>query len=36
MVFEIERARLPGGLPGVRRERDVEVVGSPRVLPFTC
>jgi len=34
-MFETERAKLPGVLPGVRRERESEVVGSPRVLPLT-
>ena len=34
-MFETERAKLPGILPGVRRERESEVVGSPRVLPLT-
>jgi hypothetical protein len=34
-MFEKERAKLPGVLPGVRRERESEVVGSPRVLPLT-
>ena len=35
-MLEMERAKLPGVLPGVRREREREVVvGSPRVLPLT-